>query len=329
MNLSRKTIDALRKFFAQLAHDIFVVIPGPPNYPYTHSKHGHKHHLMTHYNNDFALHPLHGQLPTYHQDADGNLILEFGSQYAKIIIDSVRMRDLKELQIGDPVILSTASSKLTLETWSNSSDSVETHELGITKVKNRRELHGTAQDYEKRFTEKIEREFGVGVEGIIDAKGKLEVGFEQSFAEHFTTELETTDTEEKTEKTFYHVNPHTQTSVFRKQGISDGEQTLHQEGVLDCSFRFFSDSDWDVSISSIQAFEQWVKGGTLDTDSHIGDGEQWLLKYFSERHFENYNFDYSPLKVDITETVDYRDIEYSEVQRNDTPLPKPAEASDG
>ena len=324
MNLSVKSIDAFRRFFGQINHDVLTQIPPPPNYSYTHSKHGHKHHYMTHYNNDFADHPLHGQLPTYHQE-DSNLVLEFGSRWAKIIITSVRMRNLKEIQFGDPVILNTSTSKLTLETWKNNSDTTEIHDLGITKIKNKRELSGTTEDYENRFTQKIKRELGVGIEGIIDAKGELELGFEQSFSKHFTNEIETTDTEEKTEKTIYHVEPHTQTSVFRKQGFSDGEQTLRQTGILDCSFRFFSDSDWDVPLPSIQVFEQWVKGGTLDGDFNKGDGESWLLKYFSERHFENYNFDYTALDVDITETVDYRDIEYSEVLRDDTPLPQPSE----
>lgn len=324
MNLSRKTIDALRSFFAILNLDVFVLIPAPPNYQYPHSKHGHKHHYWTHYNNDFADHRLGaGKLPSYHQDDDGNLILEFGSVWGRIIITEVRMRDLKEIQISDPVILNKSTNQITVEKWRNNSDTVETHELGDTHIKNRRELHGTQEDIENKIKETFKRELGIGVEGIFDAKGELEFDFEQSFAKHLQDELEITNSEEKTEKTFYHVEPHTETSLFREEGISDGERKLHQTGILDCSFRFNSDSDWDVPLPSIEVFEQWIKGGTLDGNFQKGDGELHLLKYLSERHFESYDFDYTPLNVDVTEIVDYRDIEYSEIQRTDTPLPKP------
>ncbi|MDE0087694.1 MAG: hypothetical protein OXU23_18370 [Candidatus Poribacteria bacterium] len=328
MNLSVGTIDAFRKAFAQNVHDVWVRVPPPENYSYRHHIHGKVHHRMTHYNNDFQLHPLHGQLPTYRQlqgtpqSPDPCIRLEFGTQYAWIDIRNVRMRDVQKLDFGEPVILNTSKSRVAVETWINSSDTVETHDLRLTNIKNERHLRGTVEDHETNFTQKIEREVGIGIEGILDAKGKLEIGFAESFAKHFTEETEQTDTEERAENQLFKVNPHTQTSVFREQGISDAERTLSVKGILDCSFWLSSDNDWLLYFPSIETMEQWIQGGTLDSSKFtMGDGENSLYKYFSERRFENYQFDYSPLEIEVKDVVDYRDVSYSKVTRTDTPIP--------
>lgn len=333
MNLSTKTIDAFRKAFAQITHDVIVRIPGPPNYGYVHHIHGKAHHLMTHYNNDFADYPLHGQLPTYAyvnnspQDSSPALRLYMGSQWAYFDIRNVRMRAVEKLQFGDPVITSKSTSKVALKTWINSSDSTEVHDLKETKTGRHRHLNGTEKDFAEKISTKIKEKVGGGIEGIAEAEVETEYGFETAFEQHFSSEDETETTEEKSESTIYHVDPYTQTTILQEEGIADYEQKITTKGILDCSFWFISDSDWAIYVPSMEAFEQWIQGGTLDTSKiHMGDGEQWILKYLTERHFEDYKIDYTPLHVEILETVSFRDTNYGKITRTDVELTPPGDA---
>lgn len=319
MNLSTSTIDAFRKVFAQITKDVLVNIPPPPDVHYVHHIHGKAHHMTTHYNNDFHDFPLSaGQLPTY-EYINGQLRLYMGSKWGIIDIKDVRMRAVENVQFSDPALKNKTTHKVAVKTWTNASDSPSTHDLKKSKTGVTRQVNTTAKDFSQKVSAKIKETVGGGIEGIAEAEVETEYGFETAFEEHFSTEKETSTTEEESESVIYHVDPWTKTTVLQEEGIADYEQTVTTKGILDCSFRFSSDGDFSGDMPSLEAFEQWVQGGTLD------GARRYISDFFAQRHFADYKIDYTPLKVEIQETVSFRDTSYGNLTRTDsklTPVPE-------
>lgn len=311
MNLSFEAIDALRRIVGTVSTDIFAKIPPKPDEHYRHKKK----HRVKHFNNDFANDPLNGRMPAYRFVDNGNCLRIFcGSEWAYFDIRNVRVRAYESLEFTDPVLLNKEVEEVVVKTWVNNSDTKEKQTLKKTKSYSRTETQMTAMDLGIQITQSMRSKVGGGVPGIGEAEVETGLEIQTHFSHHFErSKSETTGTEE-TQEEHYTVPKWTKTTLLRTESVSDFERTAIATGILDASMWICSDSDFGFTVDSFVDLARIIRGG------HGHDVDWHVQNYFNERHFQDYELDFTPLKMTVVDPIRYRNVASSEIERTDTPL---------
>ena len=311
MDLSFETIDALREVVGKISTDVFAKLP--PKRP---EKYRHKgKNRIGYHNNDFANDPLNGRMPSYRMVDGGKCLRIFcGSEYAFFDLRNVRLREIQNLEYGDPVIVDKNVNPVTVKSWSNNSDTSEEHKLTTRKSYSRSETKTTATGFSLQITQSLKTKVGGGIEGIAEAEVETGLEIQSNFEQRFEKSQSKQSSTEETEEQTYIVPPRTKTTLLREEGISDYHQTVRMTGILDASMWIGSHNDFWFPIESFVDLQRVIRGGSAD-------GVDWhIANCFRERKFQKYEIDFSPLHMTVEDVLHFRNVQSSEIERTDTPL---------
>ena len=317
MDLSFETIDAFRELAGKISTDIFAKIPARPDEHYRHKGHN----RVTHHDNNFADNPLNGRMPTYEMADNGNVLRIYcGSEWARFHLRDIRLREVKAIEYDDPSIVDKNVNPVTVKSWTNNSDTEETHKLTSKKSFSRMETKASASAFALQITNSLQTKVGGGIPGVGDAEVKTGLEIKTNFEHRFEKSKSEESSTEETEEQSYTVPPRTKTALIRQEGTSDYHQTVRMTGVLDATVRIESQGDWVFTVQSFLDLENMIRGGNPDkVDRHaIGN----VAKYFSERHFQDYRIDFSPIEMTVENVLHYRNVQSSSIERTDTPVSK-------
>lgn len=317
MELSVEVIDGFRKVARNLANDVIIHIPAPPDEHYVHHIHGKAHHRTTHHNNDFHVHPLGINLPDYKIKSDGWLDTYCGSTYAKIAFTDIRMRKITALKFSDPAKTDGHVTPVVVKSWTNAGDTKQKYEWKHTKSKSKSETYTSSTELGVEIAYALRTKVGGGVEGIGEAEIESEWSFKSNFTQRFEKSKTTTTTEEDSETLKFDVPSMTMTSLIRNKTMSDWHQTVTTTGVLDARIVIVSDNDFSFGFDSLAQLEDYIRGGGASKNKLTDN-------YFRQRHHQNYVIDLSSLHMTVETPFTYRDVSVSDIIRKDQPIEKAA-----
>jgi len=312
MEISVDVIDACRTVARNLANDVISKIPAKPDEHYVHHIHGKAHHRTTYHNNDFIDHPLADHLPDY-KIQNNSLVCLCGSVYAVIEFSKLRMREITKLAFSDPAKTDGTMTPVVVKSWTNKSNTTEHYLWQKSKEHSKTETYTSSTELGVEITYGLQTKVGGGIEGVAEAEVESSYEFKTNFTQRFEKSKETTTTEKESEDLSITVPPMTQTSLARNKTISDWHQVVTTTGILDANIRISSDGDFGMQFESLEELQTYIQGGGIQKD--------WMAdKYFAQRHFQHYEIDTSPLQMTVKTPFTYRDVEVSDIIRNDKPL---------
>ena len=310
MDLSFSTIDSLRLVARTLANDVFKHVPAP------------KSHSGRRFNNDFAQFPVDtNTLPSYDFPSDNELRVFCGSEYARITFSDVRLREIEDVDFGQPVVTNKKTKNITIKSWTNVSDDEEEHTITIRKAFSRTETTASATAFGTQITQSLETKIGGSIPGFADAEVTTGLQIQSHFNQTFEKSKEKTDEEEFTEERTFKIKPNTKTTLKREESTSDYTQEVTATGILDAAITIDSDWDFSAKAASFSQLQRLIQGGYVPgakIDGHINNTH--LIDFFRQRRFQNYKIDLAPLNVTVTNTLEYRNISGTDSERVDTPI---------
>lgn len=316
MNISVDVIDGCRAIARNLANDVISKIPSKPDEHYVHHIHGKAHHRTTHHNNDFTDHLLGNTLPDYKIDGD-RLVCFCGSVYAVISFSKLRMREITKLAFSDPAKTDGTMTPVVVKTWTNHSKTDAHYMWQKSKEHSKTEIYTSSTELGVEITYGLQTKVGGGIEGVGEAEIESSYEFKTNFTQRFEKTKETTTTEKESEDLSITVPPMTRTSLTRNKTISDWHQVVTTTGVLDANVHIGSEGDFGMEFESLEELQTYIQGGGIQKD--------WMSdKFFAQREFQHYEIDLNPLQMTVQTPFSYRDVEVSDVIRNDKPLDEAA-----
>lgn len=312
MEISVDVIDGCRTVARNLANDVISKIPPKPDEHYVHHIHGKAHHRTTHHNNDFTDHLLGNNLPDYKMQNDA-LVCMCGSVYAVIAFSKFRMREITKLAFSDPAKTDGTVTPVVVKCWTNNSKTEEHYQWKKSEKHSKKETYTSNTELGIEITYGLQTKVGGGVEGIGEAEVESSYEFKTNFTQRFEKSKETTTTEKESEDLAITVPAMTQTTLTRNKTISDWHQVVTTTGILDACVRISSDGDFGMQFESIEELQTYIQGGGIQKD--------WKSdRFFAQRHFQEYEIDLTPLQMTVKTPFTYRDVEVSDIIRNDKSL---------
>lgn len=293
-----EVIDALRTVARNLTNDILQHLP---------VKHGRAY-------NDFRNGVSH-QLPHYYTEGK-ELKCTPGSQYAVIVFKNVRLTEIEDLKLSDPVEVNKVVNPVKINQWKNQSASPMTRQLRHATTKTVTELHTTTIEFGQEIEHALRSKVGGNIM-IADVEMEQSLRVQLNFMQRLEKSKEVSESQEREETVEIEIPEYTETSVMQTNIITDWHRTTEAIGVLDAGIYIGSHGDWDIEVESLKQLESFFRGDAVPNQ------DPFLSNHFRSRKYQNYEIDISPLKVRVKNTFTARDLHVSNVDRIDVALPKP------